>query len=181
MSIPLRNTQSRFGLVAIVLHWLMALIMIGLVIVGLSMTGLPISAQKLKLYRWHKEFGLLILMLAIVRLTWRLRNITPTLAHLPRWENMAARTVHGLFYFFMFALPLSGWLLTSAAGLPPSFFGFFVLPPLVAPNDAERIVYTVIHHWLAYALIATFFLHVAAALKHLIIDRDKIMQRMLTP
>src|SRR5579872_2280474 len=130
------NSQNRFGIVTILLHWIMAILIIGLLAVGIYMTRIPVSLTKLKLYGWHKEYGLLVLMLAIVRITWRFINVNPELSSLARWEMLAARAVHWAFYFFMFAMPITGWLITSAAGLPASFFDLFVLPNLVAPSEA---------------------------------------------
>lgn len=174
----LKNTENSYGIVAILLHWFMAILLIGLLALGLYMVSLPISLEKLKLYGWHKEYGLLALWLIILRLGWRIANITPHLA-LPKWEKIAARSVHWAFYFFMFALPLTGWLITSAAGLPPSFFGLFTLPDLVAPNEEQRLLFQEIHEWLGYGLIATILLHTSAALKHHFINKDDILRRML--
>lgn len=176
-----RNTDHRFGLIAILLHWSMALLLIGLLALGLTMVNLPISIQKLKFYGWHKEFGILALMFATVRLTWRLSNTTPSLSNLPRWEQFAARSAHYAFYFFMLALPITGLLLTWSANLPVSFFGLFTFPTLITPDENKRLFFTEIHQWLAYGLIATFCLHVGAALKHYLIDRDEILQRILKP
>jgi len=176
-----KNTQNRFGLIAIVLHWIMALLMIGLTALGLCMVRMPISVQKLQFYGWHKEFGILVLMLVIVRLTWRLRNMNPSLDAIPAWEELAARSVHWAFYFFMFAMPITGWLITSAADLPVSFFGLFTLPNLVAANEANRVFYSEIHAWVGYAFIAVFCMHTAAALKHHFINSDAILRRMLWP
>lgn len=176
-----KNTSKRFGLVSICLHWIMALIIIGMIILGLYMTDMPISVQKLTFYGWHKEFGILILMLIILRLTWRLSNVMPTLADLPSWEKNSARLVHWIFYLFLFLMPLTGWLLTSSAGLPVSFFGLFTLPNLVSVSEANRHVFTTMHQWIAYTLIGVICLHVGAALKHFFIDKDTILQRMIKP
>lgn len=175
----LKNTKESFGLVAICLHWLMAFLIIGLLILGLYMVELPISLQKLKLYGWHKEYGLLVLFLFFLRLSWRILNTTPELP-IVWWEKLAARLVHWIFYGFMLALPVTGWLLTSAAGLPVSFFGWFTLPNLVAPDESLRQTLTVVHKYLAYALIATIGLHVLAALKHHFIDKDNVLRRMIS-
>lgn len=176
----IKNTQDQFGIISILLHWVMAILLIGLVCLGLYMTSIPISAEKLKLYGWHKEYGILVLMLVIVRITWRLSNMNPSLASLASWERKAARAVHWAFYGFMFALPMTGWLITSAAGLPVSFFGLFLLPNLISSSDELRNLFEQIHEWLAYGLIATFCLHVAAALKHHFINKDDILKRMLS-
>lgn len=175
----LKNSDNHFGLIAIVFHWLMAVLMIGLLAVGLYMVNLPISLEKLKLYGWHKEYGFLVLALAICRMLWRLVNITPVLL-LPWWELLAARMMHLAFYGFMLVMPLSGWLITSAAGLPVSFFGLFTLPDIIAPNEDLRILFQWVHQWLGYALIAAIIVHVSAALKHHFINKDNILRRMIS-
>jgi cytochrome b561 len=172
------NTKDRFGIITILLHWVIAALMIGLLILGLYMVSMPISLEKLKFYGWHKEYGFLVLGLAILRLLWRIINLTPELS-LPRWEKLTARSVHWIFYGFMFALPITGWLITSAAGLPASFFGLITLPNLVAPNEELRLLFQQVHQWLGYALIAIIGLHVAAALKHHFINKDDVLRRMI--
>ena len=177
----IRNTKTQYGIPSISLHWLMAILIITQLSLGLYMVGLPVSIQKLKFYAWHKQIGILILMIVIIRLSWRLLNITPTLSLLPWWEKFAARSVHWALYIFMFFLPITGWLLSSAAGIPPSFFGLFVLPNLIAPNEELRYLLTETHEILAYSLIAILCLHIAAALKHHFIDKDNILRRMFYP
>ncbi len=141
--------------------------------------NLRTSEEKLRLYGIHKEFGILILMLVMFRIVWRIGNIVPLLpSTIPWWQKLAAHTVHWMLYGFMFALPITGWLMTSAAGLPPSFFGFFTLPSLIEPNDALLGLFENIHSWLAYGLIATFCAHVGAALKHHFINKDEVLRRM---
>ncbi|MFI4918951.1 MAG: cytochrome b [Legionellales bacterium] len=175
----LRNSKSHFGLIAILLHWIMALLIIGLLALGLYMVFLPISLEKLKLYGWHKEYGFLALALVTIRLIWRLINVLPSLS-LPWYELIAARLVHWAFYAFMFAMPISGWLVTSAAGLPASFFGLFTLPNLIEPNEELRQFFALAHKWLGYALIITIILHTSAALKHHFINKDNILRRMIS-
>lgn len=175
----IKNSATRFGLIAILLHWIIATLIIGLLALGLYMVPMPFSLEKLKFYGWHKEFGLLVLFLAVFRLIWRLSNPLPELA-LPWLEKLAARSMHWAFYIFMFAMPITGWLITSSAGLPASFFGLFTLPNLVATDEHQRIVFESIHQWLGYALIAAICLHSAAALKHHFINKDDILRRMLS-
>lgn len=175
----IKNSENRYGLVTILLHWLIATLIIGMVALGLYMVNLPVSLQKLKLYGWHKEFGILILMLAVIRITWRFFNRTPNLpSYLLPWKKLAARCVHYAFYGFMFAMPLSGWAMSSAAGLSVSFFGLFVLPDLVASDKALRVLFVEIHTWLAYGLIATIILHVGAVVEHFILYKDNILRKM---
>lgn len=173
------NLKTRYGAMAIYMHWIMAILLIALIAIGLYMTRIPLSAQKVKLYGWHKEWGILALMLVMLRIVWRIGNIVPSLSSLPPWERIAARAVHWAFYIFMLALPISGWLITSAFGLPVSFFGWFVLPNLIAPNHNNVLLFEKIHTWLSYGLIATFCAHVGAALKHHYMNKDDILRRML--
>ncbi len=175
----IKNSKDHFGFIAILLHWVMAILIIGLLILGIYMVNLPISLEKLKLYGWHKEYGILALIVVIIRLFWRWFNTLPHLS-LPMWEKIAARSVHWTFYIFMFAMPITGWIVTSAAGLPASFFGFFVLPNLVSPNEQTRILFQEIHKLLGYGLILLIVLHISAALKHHFINRDDILRRIIS-
>lgn len=175
----LKNNNSHFGIVAIGLHWLMAILIIALLCIGLYMTTLAATPQKFALYGYHKEFGILVLALAAFRLIWRIRNQIPSL-DLPKWQVMAAYLAHYALYFFMFAMPLSGWFMSSAAGHPPSFFGLFTLPNLVNPNKDLSHWFALAHTWLAYMLIATIGIHTLAALKHHFIDKDNILRRIIS-
>lgn len=175
----IKNSKTHYGKVAIILHWIMAILLMYLLLWGLYMVKLPIGLEKLKMYGWHKEFGILALMLVTVRLLWRFINTTPAL-NISFLEKIAARAVHWLFYLLMLALPVTGWLITSAAGLPVSFFGLFVLPNLISSDPQSLLLYEEIHKWIGYGLIAILFLHIAAALKHHFINKDNILKRMLT-
>lgn len=174
----MKNTATRYGVITIFIHWLMAVLIVGLLVLGLYMTLLPINHTKLILYGWHKEYGLLALGIALLRFTWRLINLNPRLS-LSLLEKIAARTVHWAFYIFMFAMPISGWLITSAAGLPTSFFGIFILPDFISASEESRVLFEKIHQWLGYGLIITIVLHSCAALKHHFINKDDILKRML--
>ena len=175
----IKNNSTHFGLVAIILHWLIAILIIGMLAVGLYMVALPIGLQKLKLYGLHKAFGIIILGLVGLRIIWRLTNTTPSLA-LPKLELIAARLAHLGLYCLMLAMPISGWFMTSAAGLAPSFFGLFTLPNLVAPNEQLFQWFAFVHQWLAYGLIALISIYTLAALKHHFIDKDDILRRMIS-
>lgn len=176
----LRNTATRYGWVAILLHWSMALLIIGMLILGLYMTGLPVSLKKLKYYGWHKEWGTLVFMLAMLRILWRVGNPPPPLpAHMPTWQKWAAHSTHICMYLLMLLMPLTGWLLSSSAGFPVSFFGLFVLPDFVSANEAMRLLFTQMHKWLGYGLIALICAHVGAALQHHFIYKDDILRRIL--
>lgn len=176
----IKNTENRYGMPAIFLHWLMAVLIIGMLILGFTMANMSLSPLKLKFYRWHKETGILILMLVAIRFIWRETNIRPAFPlTMPRWEKWAALFVHWALYFFMFSQPIVGWLISSAAGLQVSFFGLFLLPDLIAPNETLRVIFIYIHALQAVALILFIALHAAAALKHHFYDKDDVLRRML--
>lgn len=176
----IKNTKSCYGIAAIVLHWLMATLIIIMLGIGLYMTNLPISTEKLSLYGKHKEVGILVLMLALVRILWRLQNIVPSLpVQMPAWQKLAARGAHWAFYGFMFTMPMTGWLMSSAAGLSVSFFGWFTLPDLVVPSENLEMLLRTAHQWLGYGLIATLVAHVGATVQHHFINKDDILRRML--
>jgi len=178
----LRNTAQRYGAVAIALHWLMAALLIALLAMGLYMAGLPdvgFDTRKITLILYHKQLGLLALALAGLRLAWRVGNALPSLAQtLPEWQKVIARFVHLCFYALMFALPISGLLMSSAAGIPVTLFGLFALPDLVAYD--ERLFATLIdvHKWLGYALVACLAVHAGAALRHHFVLEDETLKKM---
>tara|TARA_R110000868_G_scaffold26470_3_gene101813 strand:- start:25 stop:573 length:549 start_codon:yes stop_codon:yes gene_type:complete len=176
-----KNTEKRYGLVAILMHWLMAVIVIGMLCVGLYMTGLPSGPQKLQIYGWHKEFGILILMLVCFRICWRLGNISPIFpASLAKWQKLAAHAGHYALYFFMFAMPLTGWMMSSSADYSVSFFGLFIMPNLVGPNKPLHELMVFLHEWFAYGLIAMVCLHFIAALQHHFYYKDDTLRRIVS-
>ena len=173
--------QQRYTNVAIVFHWLIALLIIGSFTMGLVMTDMPgLTPTKLKYYSWHKWAGVTILLLATLRLLWRLTHAAPAYPNsMPAWQKTSANALHGLLYVLMLAVPLSGYFYTLSAGFPVVYFGLFELPVLIAKNEALKPVLKEVHFWLNMVLAGMVGLHVAAALKHLFIDRDGIVKRML--
>lgn len=174
---------TRYGGVAIAFHWLLALAIVVSFSVGLYMTGLPFSPARLKLYNWHKWAGITILALSAARLLWRLAHRPPALpadveAAMPAWQRNAHHGTHALLYVFFFAVPLTGWAYSSAAGFPVVWFGVLPLPDFVSPDKPLAEVLKLVHHWAAYGLAALVVLHVVAALKHQFIDRDGLIGRM---
>ena len=164
------------------LHWLLALLILGMLPLGFYMTGLPLSPQKLQLYSWHKWAGVTIFMLALARLAWRLTHRPPALpGHMARHEQWAAHGAHALLYLLMLAIPLSGWLMSSAKGFQTVWFGVLPLPDLLARDRALGELLASVHTALNFTLIAVLIGHIGAALKHHFIDRDDILQRMLRP
>jgi cytochrome b561 len=139
-----------------------------------------ITPAKLKYYSWHKWLGVTIFGLACLRLLWRLTHPAPPYpASMPRWQQGAAHGLHGLLYLLIFAVPLSGYFYTLAAGVPVIYLGVVPLPVLIEPDRELKEVLKQLHYALNFTLLAAFILHVIAALKHHFIDRDGVFKRML--
>ena len=169
---------DRYSPVAIALHWLLALAIVATFGVGLYMADLPFSLQRVKLYNWHKWAGVTILALSALRLLWRLSHRPPADPPMPAWQARVAHGVHALLYLTFFAVPLSGWAMSSAKGFPIVWFGVLPLPDFV-PKDRELgELLTTVHAALAYGLAALVLAHVAGALKHHFIHRDGLLARM---
>jgi cytochrome b561 len=165
--------------VAKILHWLTALLVLGLLAVGLWMVGLPFGMPKLLAFAWHKWIGLCVLVLAVLRLAWRRHSPPPALpASVTRWERRLAPLGHWALLLLILVQPLEGWLMSSAGGVQLFWFGYLRLPDLV-PRDQDLFkVLRAAHHYLAFLLIGVIALHVAAVLRHDVLRRDGIFRRM---
>lgn len=171
-------TTERYSGIAIALHWLLALAILGAFIVGVYMSDLPVSPQRLKLYNWHKWAGICILALSGLRLLWRLTHRPPADVAMPEWQRRSAHAVHILLYLLFFAVPLAGWAYSSAAGFPVVVFGVLPLPDFVAPSKELAEAIKPLHKILAFTMAALVLAHVAAALKHHFVDGDGLLSRM---
>ncbi len=175
----LRNTEAGFGLVAQLLHWLIA----ALVLTQFVFAQLAANAsffERLVLLARHKSFGMTILTLAVIRLLWRLVNQRPsTLPELPRYQRVIARVSHDLMYVLIFALPLTGWLMSSALNTPVSYFGLFTWPDLVAPRQELGDLLALVHSNLFKLLAGIICVHASAALLHHFVFKDAVLRRML--
>ncbi len=175
-----RARLRRYSAVAIALHWLVAVLILGSFVVGTYMVNLDLSPWKLKVYAWHKWTGVTIFLLVAVRLAWRVTHRPPELpAAIPEWQRRAAAIAHALLYLLMLAVPLSGWLMSSAGGFPVVYFGVFQLPDIVAKDKELFELMKSVHFALNKALLAVVVLHVAAAIKHHYVDRDDVLARMV--
>jgi len=184
----LLNNARRWGAIAQTLHWVIA----ALVITQFTLAQLAENAgamkrehpaaviEQLSLLARHKSVGITILMLAILRLFWRTLSAVPQLpVNTPRWQVRAAHASHTLFYVLLFALPITGWMMSSAANYPVSWFRLATLPDLVAPNKDLHEALEDVHGALAGTLFVLAILHVLAAFKHHFIDHDEVFKRML--
>ncbi len=184
------QNAGRYTFVAITLHWVIALLIIGQLAGGLFMVNLSDEQASLKfeLFQWHKSFGITILLLSFVRLLWRLGHRPPALpSAMATWERIAARGAHFLFYVLMIAMPLGGWAVVSSspyAGSVPTFlFGVVHWPHLpffdaVADKAALSEQLAGYHELGAYAMIGLLVLHIGAALQHHFLKKDGVLSSM---
>ena len=161
------------------LHWLMAVLILGLLVLGLYMHELPLSPRKLQLYAWHKWAGVTVFALVWLRLAWRLSHPAPPLSEaLSPLNRRAAHAGHTLLYVLMVAIPLSGWLMSSAKGFQTVWFGVLPIPDLLARDPALGEFLAGVHQVLNLSLMATLLGHVCAALWHHFIHHDDTLRRM---
>jgi cytochrome b561 len=171
---------TRYNGLAISLHWLIALAILGSFSVGLYMADLSLSPFKLKLFSWHKWAGVTIFLLVAVRLGWRLLHRPPGLpAAMPAWQRNVAEAMQWVLYLLMFAIPITGWLMSSAKGFQTVYFGVLPLPDLLVKNEELGELLEEIHSLLNFGMAALVVAHAGAALKHHFLDRDDVLTRML--
>ncbi|MBK9020642.1 MAG: cytochrome b [Sulfuritalea sp.] len=180
MNSAIQRPPTGYTHTAIGLHWLIALAIAGSFALGLYMHELPLSPQKLKLYSWHKWAGVTIFLFVLLRLTWRLTHRPPALpAGMPGWQRSAAEATHVLLYLLMFAVPLSGWLMSSAKGFQTVWFGVLPLPDLLQKDTDLGDLLQQMHMLLNFTMAGLVVAHAGAALKHHFLDRDEVLARML--
>lgn len=176
----IRNTETHYGLVSKALHWLIALGVIGLLVMGIFMEEIADKPLRFQVYGIHKALGITLLALMVLRLVWKLMHWglpTHNPNHKP-WEQKLAAAVHWAFYGLLIAMPLSGWLMTGAAGSTLSWFGFFNIPNLVEADKDMRHFYGEVHEIIANLIWLFLALHVGGAVKHAVIDKDGTLRRM---
>ncbi|MFN7553374.1 MAG: cytochrome b [Pseudomonadota bacterium] len=175
-----RNDERDWGTPMRVLHWAIALGVIGLLAVGWWMQDLPNGPRKIDIYKLHKSIGLTVLALMSLRIALRLVDRRrPAAPAMPAWQRRAARASHGLMYLLLLAMPLSGWLYNSASNFPLKWFDLFRVPALSGRDETLKAISGAVHEYAAIALAAIVALHVAAALKHHFGDRDGVLRAML--
>lgn len=175
-----KNTEARYGLPAVLIHWLTALTVFGLFGLGLWMRGLDYyhnwyqSAPDL-----HKSVGVVLFVLTLARLSWMLWNPKPPPpAGSPAWERWAAKGVHWLLYALLFMVMISGYLISTADGRGIAVFGWFEIPALPWAVENQEDIAGEVHEILAFSLIGLVVLHALAALKHQFISKDGTLRRM---
>lgn len=173
--------MPRYSKTTMLLHWLMAILIIYAFVLAKIMVDMPgISPTKLKYYSWHKWLGVTVLALACIRLLWRLKHPAPPYPdNMPQWQKIAATSLHHLLYLLFFAVPVSGYFFTLAAGYPVVYLQILPLPVLIEPNKELAETLKFVHDSINKVLFIVVLAHVAAALKHQFIDKDGIFKRIL--
>jgi cytochrome b561 len=170
--------RQRFTPLQRLLHWLVAICILAMLFVGVGMVS-TIMPKYLTLVSFHKSLGIVILVLALIRLVVRLGSGAPPLpADLPEPMKLAAQLSHYALYILMIGMPLIGWAMLSAAAYPVVVFGGVRLPPILPQSDRLHTLLWDAHFYLAFVFYALILLHVAAALFHALVRRDGVFEAM---
>lgn len=173
------NRPERYATPSILLHWLVALLIVVGFGLGLTLSGMPLSPTKFKLIGWHKWLGISVLALLALRLAGRLLWPAPALpGTMSPLAQLAAKGGHLALYALMLAVPLTGWLMSSAYGIPVVYLGLLPLPDLIAANETLAHQLKEVHELLNWTLALAVAGHVLVAFKHHFIDRDGLLFRM---
>ncbi len=165
--------------VAKALHWTVAIAVFGLLGVGLWMTGLPFGLTKLQAYAWHKWIGLVVFLLVLARLAWRRYSPPPPLPEtITPLERRLVPIGHWSLLVLLLTQPVTGWLMSSAAGVPVYWFGYVPIPDLLSRDQSLFETLRLVHKVLAFMLMATITMHLLAIVRHDVLRRDGIFRRM---
>lgn len=172
-------SKARYTSVAIILHWVMALLIFVTWSIAVVVHDMPLSPTRITGLSWHKWLGVTIFFLVILRLLWRATHPAPALnLSMPVWQERIMQFTHIALYLLMVMIPVVGWLMSSAKGYTVNYFGLFELPDLVGKDKVLGHQLKEIHEFMANGLMALVGLHILAALKHQFIDKDGLLARM---
>ena len=171
----------RYTRTAVALHWLVAILVLVMIGLGFWMGDIPRGTPDRTFYfNLHKSIGLTIAMVVLFRLWWRMKHPPPPLpASMPQWQMQASRISHALLYLCLVMMPLSGFSASQFTKYGVTYFGLFKIPPLGWESKDIYEFLQGIHGVTATVLCIVLIIHVLAALKHLLINRDGVFQRML--
>jgi cytochrome b561 len=175
---PIKESLEKYNSFHKILHWTIAVLVIGLLILGSLLESFPKNMEETA-YTIHKSFGIIVLILMVIRLAWRATHHTP---HLPSvispLEKGLAHLSYFLWYALLIAMPISGFVESQAAGYPPSLFGLYTFPIWIAKNEELAKLSAGIHYWLAWAILGLLIIHVLATIKHHLFDKVNLLKRM---
>lgn len=174
-----RDSTTEYSAVSKSLHWIIALLILGMMSIGMVMGSLHPQSLRGLMYMLHKSFGLLVLLFMLLRVGWRIYSPAPPLpVATPVWQRIAVASVHGLLYLTLLTMPLAGWVMSSAAGHPPQWFGLFTLALPIAKSKAVAKTFALVHYVLAWVISGLLVLHIGGAFFHRVICMDNLGARM---
>ncbi len=175
------NSQTCYGLISKILHWLIAFLMLFLIGLGWFMVDLSYyDVRSQSTLHWHRSWGLVVIGLAVVALAWRFYSPRPLYSStLKPWEKRSASVVHRLLFALMFLLPVTGYLISSSAGEAIPFFAGTTVPVLIDVSEVVRDWAIESHYYLAYGGFILIAIHVSAVLKHHFVDGEDTFKKML--
>ena len=177
---PMKNPRDRWGAASQLLHWTTVVLILVMAWIGLRMGDMPNGPDKVATYALHKSIGLTILALVLARIGWRLYAGAPQpVPGSPRWQHTVASLTHFGLYALLLAMPLSGWVINSAAGFPLQWFGLFNLPAIASRDSGLHELAESLHESLFWAMVALAVAHAGAAFYHHLFQRDATLVRML--
>lgn len=174
-----KDTASQFGTVTRFFHWLIVILMAAMLTIGFTMTRIEPSMLQANLFFVHKSLGMCVAMIAVLWIIWRLINVRPGLGQLSKWQRIAAHSAHGFLFLALLLLPITGVIMSSAYGRPPSFFGLWHLRLPIPKDQTLADFFDRFHILLVWITVVLLTLHILAALKHHFLDKDGILKRML--
>ena len=181
VTMQFRNSAESWGAVARAFHWLIAVLILAQFVIGSVAEEMKLTPAKLDLFVWHKSIGVTVLVLAVLRLLWRLGNPPPApRIGAPRWERKLAAVAHRVLYVLIIAVPLSGWWVSDASRVPFKAFFLVPMPDFIATDRALQEAAAEVHETLTAALLFVVVVHIAAALRHHFLLHDDVLRRMLT-
>ena len=174
-----KNSENSWGLIAKLFHWIVAFLIIWQLFTGFNLSTLEFSPQKIVFIELHKIFGTLILLLILIRLSWRFYNISPSNNNLPKLHKIISTVVHNLLYILVIFTTIQGTLMTQVGGFDVKLLGLVTIPRLISENLDMYPVFKSLHYNLWMLLLATFLIHLIGGLYHLF-SKDKygVWQRM---
>lgn len=175
----LMTTRLQYGTPAKIFHWLIVALLAVQYLIGWLMPDIHRGMSPGAGMTFHLSIGLTILLLTALRFVWRLTHPVAPESSLPAWQRVSSEAVHWLLYALVLATTISGWLFASFRGWSVSYFYLVPLPMLASDNAAAGKAIDGLHQATEWALLITIGIHVAAALAHIFIYRDRVMQRML--
>jgi cytochrome b561 len=172
--------MEKFDFTTRLLHWTITAFLLIQIPLAWYMIDLPLGPDKFAKYALHKSFGAVLFTLAVARLIWMIISSRPQLPpDTKRYEKILAKSTQGLLYLLVIIMPISGWVMSSAANVPVTVFGVIALPNLVEPNEQLMEIMQNVHEMQSIALLSLVTFHVVAGLKHHFLDRDNVLHSML--